>query len=331
VSLTLQTPLFNHHAVILVFALALAGGFGVMWLLDDARVLLNRGTPPAVWFGAIVLLVALAGLPQYPAQLADAAAPAFQPSAEEAVALLQSVTPASDLLVTDGQVIAFRAQRQPPPGLADTSTARLASGNLTDAQLIEMTQQSSANGILFWGGRIESAVQFATWAAQNFHLVRSSFQKPNAPYRLLLREAHPQTVLNAQFGDGITLIGYDLNRRTGQAIRAGEPISLTFYFQRTGPISASYTVFVHALDADGKLIAQNDRPPLNGRYATNQWRSEELIIDEFAMQLPADLAASVQVDFGFYDRDTLKRLAVAVNGARQLGDRLLLPPMQVAK
>lgn len=330
-SLLFQTPIFaNHHPVILVFALAAAGGCGVAWLMDDARALFARRRSFISLAGAAVLVMACLGALQYPEQLSAAASPLAQPSAEEAVALLQAVTPPEDLLVTDGQVIAFRARRQPPPKLADTSTARLASGNLTGGQLIQITQQSGANGILFWGGRIESATQFASWAAQNYGLVRSSFQRPNAPYRLLLREPHPQTPLRAQFGKGITLFGYDLNRRTGQAVQAGAPISLTLYFQRTAPVDAAYTIFTHMLDSGGVLLAQDDRPPLNGRYPTDQWKGDEYIIDEFALTVPTELrATTVQIEFGMYERETLQRAPVTVNGVRQADERVLLPPMQV--
>jgi hypothetical protein len=330
-SLLFQTPLFaNHHPVILVFALAVAGGCGAAWLIDDAHTLFARRRSFMPLGGAVVLVTAGLGMLQYPEQLNAAASPPSQPSAEEAVALLQAVTPPEDLLVTDGQVIAFRAQRQPPPELADTSTARLASGNLTDGQLIQITQQSGANGVLFWGGRIESATQFAAFATQNYGLVRSSFQKPNAPYRLLLREPHPQTSLRAQFGEGITLFGYDINRRMGQAVRAGAPISLTLYFQRTAPVNAAYTIFTHLLDSGGLLLAQDDRPPLNGRYPTDRWGGDEYIIDEFALTVPTDLhATTVQIEFGMYERETLKRAPVTLNGVHQADERVLLPPMQV--
>jgi len=94
-------------------------------------------------------------------------------------------------------------------------------------QLLLCEQQSRANAILFWSGRIESLAPFVDWAERNYHRVRSSLQSPVASYRLLLRDAHPQHVLGARFADGIHLLGYDVNRRSAIAVRAGQPLALT--------------------------------------------------------------------------------------------------------
>src|SRR6185369_14446054 len=102
-----------------IFALAAAGGCGLYWLAADARALLSRRWSIVTLVGAAVILMAIVELTKYPEQLQAASAPAFQPAAEEAVALLQAVTPPADLLVSDAQVITFRAQREPPPQLAD--------------------------------------------------------------------------------------------------------------------------------------------------------------------------------------------------------------------
>jgi Dolichyl-phosphate-mannose-protein mannosyltransferase len=336
VSLVIQTPIFaNHHPVILVFALAAAAGVGMTWAVADLGSALRairaqRRWAPHHFLTLAALALAVVGLAQLPGQLQAALAPPQQPPAEEAVALLRALTPPTDLLVSDAQVIAFRAQRQSPPALADTATARLASGNLTAEQLISITQQSDANAVLFWSGRLETATPFVDWVGQNYRLVRSSFEKPISSYRFYLRAPHPQYSLNSQFGDGITFLGYDLNRRSEVPIVAGQALSVTLYFRRSGVVDHSYTVFVHLLGANGHIAAQEDRPPLAGRYPTDQWKSNEWIVDEFALSLdPGAAAGNYQIEVGMYSPDNLQRLPVRSAGVRQPDDRLALEPIHV--
>lgn len=327
ISLMLQTPLFaNHHPVVLVFALASLAGAGTTFWILDIRYLISRFTPSLHHLTtAFLLLIALLGLGQYPEAWRAASAPPFQPVAEEAVTLLRALTPASDLLVSDAQMIAFRAQRQSPPALADTSQARLDSGNLTAQQLIAEAQQPNVNAILFWSGRLESGAAFVDWTERNYHRVRSSLQKPNAPYRFYLRAPHPQYALEAQLGDGIRLWGYDLNRRGEVELGAGQTLSLTLYFERIGEIPRSYTVFTHLLDAHGHVVAQADRPPLAGRYLTTQWQTNEFVVDEFVLPLDFEVSdGDYQLEIGMYLRETLQRLPITLAGVRQPDDRLLV-------
>lgn len=323
VTLAWQSPLFpSHHPVVLVFPLAALAGAGVAHIADD----LAAGRTALRATSALVALAVLATLIGLPDRLAAVIAPPAQPDAEEAIGLLRAVTPSTDLLVSDAQVIALRAERESPPAFADTSSARLVSGSLTPQTLIDGARASGANGVLFWSGRLETAEPFGAWVQDNFHLVRSAFQKPVSPYRLYLRDAHPQFPQAARIGDGIGFAGFDLNRRSGARIAAGQILSVTLYFQRIGPIDRAYTVFAHLLAPDGHLVVQEDRPPLQGRYATNDWKPGEWIIDEYAMALDADLPpGEYRLAVGMYAPDRLKRLpAYRSDGTRYENDAVVL-------
>jgi hypothetical protein len=366
IALLLQTPLFaNHHPVVMMFPLAVMAGTGFTKVISHSRFVMSwlmaRLTPsslspskpffrgleghsfiPKPFFRGsslhlvtlsltlVCIAAAVVDAQTYRERWQAAATPAFQPVAEEALVLLKAVTPAQDLLVSDGIMIAFRAQRQSPPALSDVSNARLQSGNLTAEQLITVTQQSQVNGVLFWSDRLASAQAFVKWTEQNYYPVRSSFQKPNSPYRLLLREPHPQYPLDARIGEGIRLWGYDVQRRATAPIVAGQTLSLTLYFQRIGNVERAYTVFAHllALRADGQLVAQADHPPFTGRYPTDQWLMNEWIVDEFMFTLAPDLpAGNYTIALGMYQGDTRAPLTWA--GVRQADGRLLLPPVSI--
>jgi 4-amino-4-deoxy-L-arabinose transferase-like glycosyltransferase len=337
-SLLAQSPLFaNHHPVVLALPLAALGGAGIafglrsLWAAWGMVRGVQRASGGRIWISAGATLVcvglAIAGSSQYDAQLRAAISPPFQPVAEEAEIALAALTAPDELVVSDAQMIAFRARRQSPPSLADTSSARLVSGNLTDEQLIAQTQSSGANTILFWSGRLESAGAFVQWVGQNYRVLRSVFQKPNAPYQFWMRRPQPEHPLEAQFGEGITLLGYDLNRRSEVAPTTAHPLALTLYFQRSAVIGRSYTIFMHLLAPDGRVAAQSDRPALDGRYPTDQWQSNEWIVDELTLAPESELAGgNYSVELGFYAPDTLQRLPVRVAGVLQPDDRLLLGP-----
>jgi 4-amino-4-deoxy-L-arabinose transferase-like glycosyltransferase len=333
ITLLFQTPLFaNHHPVVLVFPLAALAGASLVKVMSNWRLVITF-RPFTVSPLHLITLSLIVGAVCVDAQTfgerwQSAARPAFQPVAAEALTLTQAVTPPHDLLVSDGIMLAFRAQRSTPPALSDVSNARLRSGNLTAEQLIAITQQSQANGVLFWSGRLESAPAFVKWTEQNYYPVRSSFQKPNSPYRLLLREPHPQYPLDVRIGEGMRLWGYDLQRRESAPIVAGQTLSLTLYFQRIGAVERAYTVFAHLVNTDGQIIAQADRPPFAGRYPTDQWRMNEWLVDEFVFTLqPALLAGAYTIALGMYQGDTRAPLTRA--GVRLADDRLVLPAVSV--
>ena len=341
VSLVAQSPLFaDHHAVVLVFSLAALAGAGIALAGEQLQAVLfsvrGRTSLTARQRIGTALAVACVLLALWSARgldegLRELLAPPFQPVAVEAVTMLEALTPGDDLLVSDAQMIAFRAQRQSPPALADTSQARLLSGNLTADALVALMQRSQPNGLLFWSDRLDSLAPFVEWAERNYHRVRSALQKPTSPYRLLLREAHPQIPLDARFDSGIRLLGYDVNMRSGDPIRSGQPLTLTLYFARTATPEPSYTVFVHLLSADGRVLAQDDHLPLAGRYPTDQWLTNEFVVDQFVLPLDLDLGeGDYSLELGLYQRSTMQRAPAFVGTVRQTDDRLLLKSVHVS-
>jgi hypothetical protein len=67
---------------------------------------------------------------------------------------------------------------------------------------------------------------------------------------------------------------------------------------------------VHLLDEAGTLVAQQDRPPAG--YPTGVWRTGEVVVDSFTIELPPDLLpGTYRLQTGFYDPATLARLGEA--------------------
>ena len=79
------------------------------------------------------------------------------------------------------------------------------------------------------------------------------------------------------------------------------------------------------------MLAQDDHLPLAGRYPTDQWLTNEFIVDQFVLPLDLDLGeGDYALELGLYQRATLQRAPAFVGAVRQADDRLLLKPVHVS-
>lgn len=114
-----------------------------------------------------------------------------------------------------------------------------------------------------------------------------------------------------QFEANIRLTGLDL---PASPLQPGQTLTYTLHWQATGPISQSYTVFTHLLDAEGNLQAQLDRIPQQGHYPTTWWSAGETVMDPYALPLPDNLAAGpFKLRVGLYLPETGQRLRLKNN------------------
>jgi hypothetical protein len=141
---------------------------------------------------------------------------------------------------------------------------------------------------------------------------------PPAPSEL--QAARPADV---RWGDQIALLGYNIG--SGR-VRADEALVLTFYWQALAKPTRDYTVFVHLLDAAGKLCAQIDAQPRGGAYPTSVWDAGEIVCDDYVLTLPGDLTpGAYRIEIGFYEYPSLARLNVTDANDQVQGDHWALP------
>jgi 4-amino-4-deoxy-L-arabinose transferase-like glycosyltransferase len=143
-----------------------------------------------------------------------------------------------------------------------------------------------------------------------------------APPRPLLTDI--ETPLQVDLGENIQLLGYHFSQTTA---RAGEPLALTLYWRAKEPIDADYKVFVHVVDSDGVLRAQEDVRPRYGRFPTYLWMPGSVIVDEHQLSLPLDLEpGTYALGVGLYPWPDGARLpAVGADGVRLRDDWIALP------
>ncbi len=132
--------------------------------------------------------------------------------------------------------------------------------------------------------------------------------------------AAPQYTFDAVFaGAGARLIelqGFDAATRNGR-------LSLALHWLCLQPPNRDYTLFVHVLDRNGKIIAQQDAQPVNGAYPTSMWDAQEQVIDRRTIAIPGS-AASLRL--GWYASGTGVRLqALKPDGSRWADDAVTIP------
>jgi hypothetical protein len=134
----------------------------------------------------------------------------------------------------------------------------------------------------------------------------------------------PQHSQPARLGDAIQFLGYDLVTidATRNIVHANEKLTIALYWQPTAPVEKSYTVFVHLLDAQNRVVAQSDSPPWGGMYPTDRWTPGETVRDVYILTLGENLAAGdYRVEVGMYLPPD-KRLRVQTDSGES--DRVLL-------
>ncbi len=120
---------------------------------------------------------------------------------------------------------------------------------------------------------------------------------------------HAQTT---SFGDGITLLGYDLAPARPQP---GRYLRLTLYWQAQSPPTRSWKVFNQLIDEQWQVLAQADALPLNGIHPTDQWQAGEVVESTFVLTVPDPLpAGELRLISGFYNESNGARLPLAAGG-----------------
>jgi 4-amino-4-deoxy-L-arabinose transferase-like glycosyltransferase len=177
IGLLFHQPLFEHHLVMLIPPIAIAGSVGWARLSDIATkthrwnnslsIMLSAALPLLVDAGILALLaIALAHRPDSRDVAAwQSASLAPDHAAAQTIARL---TAPNDTIVTDAQGIAFLANRDVPPELTDTSFVRIATGYLTLPEVIAYTQRADVRLLMLWSGRLATLPGMRQWAASHF-------------------------------------------------------------------------------------------------------------------------------------------------------------------
>ena len=96
--------------------------------------------------------------------------------------------------------------------------------------------------------------------------------------------------------------------RTADSVSPGSVIPVALTWRANTPIKTNAKIFVHALAADGRLIAQHDAMPLNDLRPMVSLPPGEDVLDHHGLALPAEYTGTVRIVLGLYDPATGQRL-----------------------
>jgi hypothetical protein len=123
---------------------------------------------------------------------------------------------------------------------------------------------------------------------------------------------------DAQLGDAIHYLGFEVT-----SPNPDRTVDVALYWQAITQPSANYTVFVQALDANGRLVAQSDSYPWSGGLPTTAWLPGWTIRDVHRLQLPPERNTSpLHVIAGMYRLETMQRLPVRIASSSAVADHL---------
>ncbi len=161
---------------------------------------------------------------------------------------------------------------------------------------------------------------------------------------LVILPAYALPDLNAQFPDdpggaaqefyepgaadpALRLRGYEVAE---DALRPGETVTLTLYWEALARPTRRWSLFMHVLDGADAIIAQRDRYPGQGLLATEVLQPDQSWIETVAIRVPgiAYTPDSLRLAVGLYDRATGERMVLEPGGAtlHLLDARIALEP-----
>jgi 4-amino-4-deoxy-L-arabinose transferase-like glycosyltransferase len=119
-------------------------------------------------------------------------------------------------------------------------------------------------------------------------------------------------------GAAFELVGYDLRPGDGE-------LRVTLYWRALARPDFDYSAFVHLIDRDGRIVAQQDHAPGEARgYPPRAWAVGDLIRDEHVLTAPGARLDEHRLRVGLYNWQTGQQLPIR-QGDRQLGGAVVLP------
>jgi hypothetical protein len=129
-------------------------------------------------------------------------------------------------------------------------------------------------------------------------LAREDALRRDEPVALPREPARPPL---AEFGRTIAVLSV-------RGTSAEERYGLEITWRATGRGYPDYQVFVHLVDASGRILAQSDAGPQLGQCPTSAWAPGVVVRDQHPLQTPAGTGTAVALRIGLYSLDTLARV-----------------------
>lgn len=129
------------------------------------------------------------------------------------------------------------------------------------------------------------------------------------------------------FDDKMALLGYGMDTR---AVRPGETLTLTLYWEGLTKMEENYSVFVYIQGDDTEIWARKDSWPVEGLAPTALWEVGQQVVDPYPLTLDPNTPPGVyNLEMGIYLAETMERLRLVSPDGRLPQDHLLLSKVRV--
>ncbi len=113
---------------------------------------------------------------------------------------------------------------------------------------------------------------------------------------------------------------------------AGQRLGVYLYWRAQDVIPDSYKVFVHLLDANGQVVAQDDGAPMLWLHPTEKWRPGELVIDFHSLHIkPGVPAGEYTLQVGMYDEGSGARVKRVDAAGAPMADAIVISKVSLTK
>ena len=120
--------------------------------------------------------------------------------------------------------------------------------------------------------------------------------------------------VEATFEGVARLLGFDA---APLRLLPGDQLEVTLVWEAINeqPLDNRYKIFVHLLDGEGRLLAQDDREPVDWSRPTTGWVLGEILTDPHILSVADfEYEGPVTLVVGLYDSQTLERITVVETG-----------------
>jgi hypothetical protein len=181
----------------------------------------------------------------------------------------------------------------------------------------DVTTEGTDTGHLVRLREYSAAIVFYCDDQNNWH---EQVVDPNLNVRTVL-------VLPASFAEPIVLEAFDL---ASDKVKRGDAVALILYWRATAKVGKDYTVFVHLVDATGKMVTGADTLLLQGDRPTSRWRVGELTPDGIIVPIDATIPpGDYKIEIGLYDPATMQRLAIVDANGQSITDKVMIGPIGI--
>jgi hypothetical protein len=166
---------------------------------------------------------------------------------------------------------------------------------------------------------VSALAALALWLP--FGVIRPAYAAHTLPEAMALERLG--TPVYGRFGvpgePGAELRGWQLSG----PVRAGETLELALIWHALGRQNRNWTVFVHVVDAQEQIVAEDNRPPQDNAFPMLQWVAGDWVEDRHPLALPAGLApGEYHLRVGLFFPRTERRAGVYSKRGTLRGDFL---------